>query len=169
MRGIDKQGLINYLKDVADRVLLRKIKNIPQFDSWYMRMESSLPAIASQGIVCAGRAVTDLRIMNNSVYGTAQGIHVGLSFHEPDHPYTAYLAERVQIKGNRIVVSLSSENIAERHGIFVGNCDSLDIESNYVKVERYPEKNKRKIDLNKRDIPITNTLYIIKKSLSSGA
>jgi hypothetical protein len=145
--GLNKRELIKYLKKSAHTILLNqgRVKNIRAFRKWYKKMETFLPAVARQGIVCAGKSATDIRILNNSIYGLAQGIHVGLSHYDPKE-YVNYKAGRVQISGNHIVIYLSGENYGGRHGIFVGNCESLDIECNYMKVERFPSGIARPID-----------------------
>ena len=142
-----KRDLIRYLKKSADAILLNQgvVTGTQSFKTWYQRMEKFLPAVAKQGIVCAGRSAEDIRIINNSIHGIAQGVHIGLSHNEPKG-YLPDWASRVQITGNHIVIYLGAENYGGRHGIFVGNCKSLDIESNHMKVERFPKGIVRPID-----------------------
>ncbi len=149
--GTQKLELIRHLKALADNILLRqgrvegKGEDTYLFREWYQKMKLSLPAVAKQGIVCAGRSAADVRIMNNSIHGVAQGVHIGLS-HNDSKGYVPYRAGRVQIMGNHMVMYLSAENYGGRHGIFVGNCESLDIECNHMKVERFPRDIERPID-----------------------
>ncbi len=145
--GLQKRDLIRYLKDLADTILLDQgqVTGISEFRTWYRSMESFLPNVAKQAIVCAGRSAADIRIVNNSIHGVAQGVHIGLSHNEPQG-FVPDIAGRVQITGNHMVMYLSAENYGGRHGIFVGNCESLDIESNHMKVERFPRDIGRPID-----------------------
>lgn len=55
------------------------------------------------------------------------------------------MAGTVQIVGNNILVPLSPA-ARERHGIFVGNCDSLIIQDNYASVQRFPVTSMAAID-----------------------
>jgi len=138
--NLSERELELHLKQAADQILLNQgqAAGTGLFKSWYQKMESFLPAVAYQGIVCAGRAAADLRIANNSIHGVGQGIHIGLSHDKPEAA-EPYMAGRIRISGNHIVTYSSAENFGGRHGIFVGNCDSLDIESNYIGNERFPK------------------------------
>lgn len=90
---------------------------------------------ASRGIVVGGRVASEVRILDNSLYGFVQGIHVGVS-----HPEAARgvpdLASNVWVERNAVKVFLPTSASRERHGIFVGNCLSLSIENNHVEVQR---------------------------------
>lgn len=149
--GTSGHGLIRHMKVLADTILLNQGwadelgKPIEEFREWYQKISSNLPAIASQGIVCGGRSGKDIRILNNTMAGVGQGVHIGLS-DKTTKEYSSYTADRIQIKGNHITNFLSAEYQGERHGIFVGNCNSLDIESNYLNVEFFPFDKTRAID-----------------------
>jgi hypothetical protein len=84
---------------------------------------------AEQAIVLAGAVAPDIRVSGNTVLDAIQGIHVGLGT-------TASSAGAVIIENNTIRVSLPSSATRERHGIFVGHCNSLVIESNFITVIR---------------------------------
>jgi nitrous oxidase accessory protein NosD len=93
---------------------------------------------AFQGIVVGGKTAKDIRILNNTVIGVLQGIHIGVS-HSASATSPPDKAGTVKISGNNIGTHLfSAKN--ERHGIFVGNCDSLLVESNYINIKRDPRK-----------------------------
>lgn len=144
-KGLHDRDLIRQLKAVADNILLTlatednldATNDINKFKDWFDGMKSHLPAIASQGIVCAGRIANDICITRNSIYGVVQGVHIGLSHNdseksEPDH------AGRLLLTGNRVVNYLSSQVLGEWHGLFIGNFECLHVENNYLELKKYP-------------------------------
>jgi hypothetical protein len=102
----------------------------------YERLAEEQPSVASQGIVIAGVAAPDVRVIDNSVQGVLQGVRVGVSHREASQG-APDMAGRVQIAGNTVGLLLPPIDIRERYGIFVGNCNSLRIEDNVVTVTRY--------------------------------
>ena len=95
--------------------------------------------IAARGIVVGGTAAHEARITGNTVRDVVQGIHVGISMkrqRKPPGQIVADTAGRVIIAGNTTHVVLMPESASERHGIFVGNCQSLLIEDNFATCER---------------------------------
>jgi len=106
------------------------------FQQWYDDMRSYLPAIASQGIVCAGQVANDICITGNAIHGVSQGIHIGLSHraseNDPD------IAGRIMLRGNHVVNYLSAQLLGDWHGLFIGNVDCLHIEDNQLELEKYP-------------------------------
>ncbi len=89
-------------------------------------------AIGNQGIVVAGTRIDDVHIRDNRVHGVMQGIHVGVSHRESSRG-TPDMAGTVIISGNHIECALPAKYRRERHGIFVGNCNSLIITENYLR------------------------------------
>ena len=70
-----------------------------------------------------------------------QGIHLGVS-HQGSAIEPPDKAGTVSINSNNIEVDIVPEATRDRHGIFVGNCDSLILENNYIKIRRlYEMKN----------------------------
>ena len=135
--------LYHHVKNTATRFLLNKgagLKAAEPLQSWYLGLEQSTPDVASQGIVCGGMAAHEVRIVNNTIRGVLQGIHIGLSHREPK-PGQPYLAGRVWVTGNAINIYLPLFTKRERHGVFVGNCENLIIEGNNVKAERFSQQN----------------------------
>lgn len=105
------------------------------------------PATAEQAIVLAGEVAAgvlpgevtrDVQISGNTVHNAIQGIHVGLGLgHLPDPQGTFLIpASLVLIENNTIQVNLPSSATRDRYGIFVGHCQSLVIQSNYLSVRR---------------------------------
>jgi len=133
------RDLVRYVKKQADKILLDPTVKENIFNSWINGLKPYLPAIAEQGIVCAGRVANDVIISGNTIIGVNQGIHIGLSHrrsgvdtdNEPD------IAGRVMISGNRVVNFQSVQALRGRHGIYIGNVDCLHIENNHLKLETY--------------------------------
>ncbi|MBM0740403.1 right-handed parallel beta-helix repeat-containing protein [Phormidium sp. CLA17] len=110
----------------------------------YVQVENNrLAALSSgnpsfQGIVIGGSLANGVRILNNTIENTLQGIHIGLS-HNENSKGAPDIAENIFITGN--MVHVSSPNLPntnqKRHGVFVGNCSSLVIENNYLTLRRF--------------------------------
>jgi len=142
----DDRELVNYVKDQADNILLDP--EIPEgagFGPWIDNLKQSLPAIAAQGIVCAGRVANDVTISGNVIIGVNQGIHIGLSHRasEEDEESKSDIAGRLMVNGNRVVNFQSAQELGGRQGIYVGNVDCLHIENNHLRLETYPSYNTR--------------------------
>gem|GEM_PF-629639 len=135
------RDLLFHLIHVADRVLINngilKANNIVYdgFKKWYDELNKSNIEAGSQGIVIGGSSAGDINILNNRIHGVLQGIHVGLS-HLGVIPGKHDSSGIVHIMNNIIDVLLPSFGTRERHGIFVGNCNSLIIEDNFSSVTR---------------------------------
>ena len=145
------RDLLLYLVKIADNVLLNKGilastdgSDFDNFSNWYGRLGDSNPAAGSQGIVVAGSIARDIQVLDNKIWGVMQGIHVGVS-HRAEPSDAHDMAGTVHIKGNNIGIILSPV-VRDRHGIFVGNCDSLIVQDNYARVKRSPVTSKVSID-----------------------
>ncbi len=108
---------------------------LPRFSAVVSALFAQDLSAAGQGIAIGGRAGRDIRIVDNTLDGVIQGVHVGVSHQEaaqsaPDR------AELVLISGNTVRVVLPSSATRERHGIFVGNAGSLIVDDNYITVQR---------------------------------
>lgn len=144
----DDRELVNHVKDQADKIL--REPGIPEgagFGPWIDGLKQSLPAIAGQGIVCAGRVANDVTISGNVIVGVNQGIHIGLSHRtsEEDEESLPDIAGRLMVNGNRVVNFQSAQELGGRHGIYVGNVDCLHIENNHLRLETYPSDNVRRM------------------------
>jgi hypothetical protein len=103
---------------------------------------------AAQGIVVGGTVAPDVRILNNTLTNVLQGIHVGVSHHETSRGNPDRIGNLL-ILGNTIHVAfpnVSRRIIKERHGIFVGNCNSLVIENNFLSLQRFSTTANSNID-----------------------
>jgi hypothetical protein len=111
-----------------------------KFQQWFALAQAGSISVASQGIVVAGQLSSDLRVLNNTVQNVLQGIHVGVSHEVPaNSPNIPDVAGTVRIDANTINVGAPQDALKrERHAIFVGNCDSISIEDNRVRVTRPP-------------------------------
>jgi len=148
-RMLSNKEFIHYLQASAESVLFilsaenadpKRVVDIripPAFKKWFNSMINYLPSVAEQGIVCSGSYADDIRILNNSTRGVAQGIHIGLS-HRYRKGENHDVARRVRVEGNQTDITLSPEITGERHGIFVGNVDSLNLVANNIRAIRYP-------------------------------
>jgi hypothetical protein len=97
-----------------------------------------LYSTSSQGIVIGGNAATDIRILNNTIDGAVQGIHVGLSDRKLSPVVNHMASNQVQICGNTVNITLTPESTGDRHGIFVSSVTSALIDSNHLTLTRTP-------------------------------
>ncbi len=145
-KGMDTYEFMGFLKSLADKILLSEGNDGgTTFVNWYKEMASAIPNIASQGITVGGTCAQDILIANNTIRGVGQGIHIGLS-NAGTEANKPELAGRIQIRNNHITTYLSTEYKGERHGVFVGNCHSLDIEANYLWSQKFPGATDREIE-----------------------
>jgi len=134
------RDMLFHVINVANKVLLNDgllrggIEPFSGFKSWYdEKLISENISVGSQGIVTGGTAAKEIHITNNKISGFMQGIHIGTS-HTGVTTGNHDKADIVQIMSNNVEVLLSPVVTRERHGIFVGNCDSLIIQNNYVSI-----------------------------------
>ena len=151
-RGVQNdKDLLRHLIKIADNVLLNKGilastegSGFDDFKDWYDLLRDSNPAAGSQGIVVAGSIARDIQILNNKIWGVLQGIHIGVS-HRAEPSEGPDMAGTVYIRGNNIGILLSPV-VRDRHGIFVGNCDSLIVQDNFARIKRSPATSKVSMD-----------------------
>jgi hypothetical protein len=100
--------------------------------------EQSEVGIGTKGITVGGTIAKDIRILNNTISGFLQGIHVGLSHRRTrQEERLDDIADVVTIMGNTVSVMLTGfTGKTERYGIYVGNCHDLIIENNTVRLDR---------------------------------
>jgi len=103
---------------------------------------NSTGMIGNQGIVLAGISLQNIHVKDNVINGVLQGIHIGASNNKSKNR-SIKKAVCTLISGNSIVCLLNKMDKKERHGIFVGNCDSLVIRDNIVSVTRINNNEKR--------------------------
>lgn len=110
-------------------------KSLPTMRDWFSSLSNQHPAVLSKGIVVGGEVARDVRILNNTVQDVLRGIHIGISnSHTRDSPLSA---GTVTVAGNTIEAIIAPLAMA-RGGIFSGNCDTLKINNNFVRLRRLP-------------------------------
>jgi hypothetical protein len=88
-------------------------------------------AAIGQGIVVGGSLAENVRVAGNTIRGAIQGIHVGVGASN-----LAIGAGSVAVESNAIHIALPASARRERHGIFVGNADSVSITANQLHLTR---------------------------------
>jgi hypothetical protein len=136
--------LLDELKKAAHRLLLNTGNQGlgSRVRSWLLDVIKNDRAVGAQGIVLGGRVATEARLRDNTIDGFVQGIHAGISHRRTAAQETAGTPadqdrmSRLLIEHNTILVAIPIQTVRERHGIFVGNCDSATIVDNYVNIDR---------------------------------
>jgi hypothetical protein len=122
------------VKAIATDVLKSPATAAPAFRNFLAATLPQLYSTSGQGIVVAGNLANDVRILNNTVDGTAQGIHIGFSDGKLSRPPPLLMGKHVQIRGNTVNVRLTAEMTGDRHGIFVRNVKSAIINDNHIEL-----------------------------------
>jgi hypothetical protein len=117
------KNIIDHIEDLAEQVLMRDV--VPSF-SGVRGFILGNTTVSSQGITIGGTVADNVSIRNNRVSVFMQAIHVGLSAPSPN----VAQAEHVVIHDNVVGVTLGIGPTRGRHGIFVGNVNSLSIRGN---------------------------------------
>lgn len=131
--------LIRYLRRLADRVLFTGGANRPLFTAWVNLARSQLVTSAGQGIVIGGTRAREVRILDNTITGIVDAIHVGVSHRagRPTPDAALDRAEVIRIAGNNATATLTALAGRARSGIFIGNfSDSLIVENNTFQLGR---------------------------------
>ncbi len=142
--NLNNRDMIRYVKKIADANLtglasgeaVRSAIALAKVKDWFAAEKPNLPAIASQGIVCAGQIANDICITKNSISGVTQGIHIGLS--HDDEKKQIYFVGRLLVEANHIENYISKQSPKDRHAIFIGNFDCVHVCNNSMELKRYP-------------------------------
>ncbi|MBI1395851.1 MAG: hypothetical protein GC151_07710 [Betaproteobacteria bacterium] len=144
------QALLRHFVKAVDDMIVNPQARTTDFRQWFELLVNENRSTVFQGIVVAGRVAEEVRVRDNTIEDALQGIHVGVSHRVGPNDAAAGRVDSagtVQITGNTVEVILPIEATAdERHGIFVGNCASLAIEANRVKLRRLEGADKLSID-----------------------
>jgi hypothetical protein len=124
-----KTNIEDHILGLANRILLQNA--FAAFHDLRATILTNLTPSA-QGITVGGTVGESILIRDNRVSGFIEGIHVGLSAPNPN----ISVAERVVIHDNRVHVTLGTGATRGRHGIYVGNVNSLNIRGNRLTLER---------------------------------
>lgn len=132
-----QKEIYHYLKKLGDRMLLDTAfrRKYPAFRLYLASLFAQQRGVAAQGITVGGITGNEVHIQDNTIEGVLQGIHVGLSRHAESTD--RLFAGGVNIANNTVRIVLHRQTgKTERHGIFVGNCKTLLVENNDIKLER---------------------------------
>lgn len=122
--GAVLRDAVAHVRKLANDVLLGQGTPPPPFGEWRTRMLAATLPAGSQGIVVGGQLGADVRITDNRVAGCLQAIHLGVADAQPR------TLGRVTIAGNTVDVVLPPDAIGERHGVFIGSCQSATVRDN---------------------------------------
>jgi hypothetical protein len=141
-----------YLRAAGEAILVGEGRDvaghaIAGLGRWFADLVAGVKVnAASQGVVIAGRTAPDVQVRGNTITGVRQAIHVGVSHASPTRTGTPDRAGRVVIADNVIEVTVLTAVRGARHGIFVGNVDSLRIEDNRITSRRPGGKSRRSLE-----------------------
>jgi hypothetical protein len=113
--------------------------------AWLDRVLRLDLSAGAQGIVVGGEVAEEVRVLNNTIDAMIQGIHVGLSNRKVP-PAETPVAGRVSVIGNTVDVVLPFGRLGERHGVFVGNSDTLTVERNYLRLRSSGQSGSLSVD-----------------------
>ena len=142
------RDLMQYVRRMADNLLANggrynysvgddeRTRSLSAFTSWYRNLEQSHVSAMGQGIVvaAASRSIEDIVIQGNTIKGARIGIHVAANDNDSEANFTV---RKVTIRDNKID-NVASAYARARHGIFVGNGNSITIENNNLAIQRLP-------------------------------
>jgi len=140
------RALLAHVNKLANRLLVdERFRNqFAPFRNFLKPVIEQTVPVGSQGITVGGDDATEVRIINNTIEGFLQGIHLGLSRHNDRSRHSSRM---VTISGNTTLIVLSAvARKRDRHAIFVGNCDSLLIANNNARLSRLAAAEKLEID-----------------------
>ncbi len=109
----------------------------PSLGQYINGLERNDPVVGARAIAVGGRAITELRITDNSIANMLAGIIVGVSHRERRPPaLPADSMQHIRISGNVINLVQPAVTVGSmpRFGIFAGNLGNLMIEGNEVSV-----------------------------------
>ncbi len=124
------------VKAIAKSALMNEGAASNAFNNYVNAVLPQLYSTSSQGIVVAGNVATDVRILNNTIDGAIQGIHVGLGDMKASPTLTRVASTHVQIRGNTVHILLTPETNGGRHGIFLSSVESGIISDNQITLQR---------------------------------
>ncbi|HUB51280.1 MAG TPA: DUF6519 domain-containing protein [Terracidiphilus sp.] len=138
--GLTNTSTMGAVRKAVKTIALNAIKmssTAPQaFQNYFARVLPQLYSTSSQGIVVGGNLATNIRIINNRIAGTAQGIHVGLCNMALDPSLVNLQVQQLRIVGNSIAVQMTPATTGDRHGIYVGGVTSALIAENDISLTR---------------------------------
>jgi hypothetical protein len=135
--GIVRIHLMHRLKQYLKSVTKRNIDKY--LSAWLEEIDNQSHAVIGQAIVVGGRCAENIVIENNDIHSCAQGIHIGLSHStKMRDKANADVVGRVALRQNNLKCVLCPGAPLDRHGIFVGNANSVVIRDNHISLKRLP-------------------------------
>jgi hypothetical protein len=132
---------IRFIKTQANQILTNPTARagLSGFSAILNLLNRHVP-LAARGIVVGGQAIGNLEISGNTISGVVMGISVGVSHHPTaaetkNEQRTPDRMGTIRIVGN--TVECGANDVAakmSRFGIFVGNANSLEVDSNRLSV-----------------------------------
>lgn len=122
--------LANVRKSAKRLIVDEKFRNrFTAVKSWIGLLKLYNPAVGSQGLVCGGQRLIDVRVRGNRIRGFFEGIHLGVS--EKAYKGKAPLqAGSIDISDNRVELRIPVEEKAGLCGIFIGNARRITVIGN---------------------------------------
>jgi len=113
----------------------KNIKEYGTYSSAFTFLNSLKKDAGAVGITIGGKRAEDVRIINNNISNFLQGVHVGLS-HE-NEAKEPYMVDKLDVSNNSIINLIPPYITSfERYGIYVGNCNILNIDNNNLALHR---------------------------------
>jgi hypothetical protein len=112
---------------------------IEPFRAWFARAAAreKRVAAAGRGIVVGGGHARDIRVLNNTMQGVMDGVHIALSSRGQVKRHA--FADRVQVVGNTIQVRVPWYERNGHAGIFLGNVNIGTVRDNQIDVQLLTE------------------------------
>jgi hypothetical protein len=137
--------IIKAIGDWGDRLVgddayrSRMFQRFPSLRDFFDRLKPLIESVASRGITIGGQVSHEVKILNNTLSGVLAGISVGLS----DRGQAVLSSDSVSVIGNLVSVTVTVyAGQSSRHGIMVGNCQSLSLHNNEIGLLRRPSSAK---------------------------
>ena len=126
-------GMATHINRLAKRLLTDAVflEAYTFFKVWVDELKLYNPAVMARGIVCAGQIAKEVRIQDNSIQNTLEGVRVGVSHHTPDDDsfdQAGYIDIRNNVLGVRTPLGVNKG----RQAVFVGNARQVAIENNRI-------------------------------------
>ena len=137
--------LKEHLQKTILNLVLNKDTSILGLNRFVVSLSEQDPAVGFQAVVIGGEVSTDVHVFRNRIKNFLQGIHIGLS-HRHSSGNEFDIINSVKVDKNFVSNTLPLLHNYSRHGIFVGNCERLNIDSNELDLNRMDRANKVPID-----------------------
>ena len=131
-------ALIRHVQKVANRIVAEFAfrDRLASARNWFNSFVVAAPTFARQAIVCGGRTLLEVAVNNNRVDGFVQGTHIGTSMRGGN----IVKARTVQVQDNVMMLRTPGEGVYCPMGLFVGNAETIRIQSNTLGWSGIPPK-----------------------------